>query len=128
MANFSGKDGKIKIASTTIADITGWQWTTSSNNSAFASSSSGGFKKRVGGVKDSSGSASYVLDPAASLQGNFVEGDAVTLLLYEDATHFHSVPVRIGTIVREVDINDGKEVGGTFTFETNGAWTLATYP
>lgn len=127
MATISGKNGKVMIGSTTLADITKWDFTPTSNNPSYASSATGGFKTRRAGVKDGSGSLDFKLDLADPITDDFDEGSAVTLLLYIDATRFHTVPAIIDSIAWSVDINDGDVVGGTAQFSITGAWTKPTY-
>lgn len=127
MSAFSGKDGKILIGTTTLAEITRWELRTLSNNPAYASSATGGFKKRVGGVRDATGQIAFKLDPADPITDDFDEGEAVTLLLHLDATRKYTVPAIIDAIQLEVDIDTGDVVGGTATFSSTGAWTKPTY-
>jgi hypothetical protein len=56
-----------------------------------------------------------------------VEGAAVTLLLYLDATHFYSVPAIITRVEVEVNIDSGDVIGGTANFDTDGAWDEPTF-
>jgi hypothetical protein len=127
MSVISGKDGKILIGATTLADITGWTLRTVSHNSAYASSSTGGHRKRVAGVKDAAGSIAFKLNTADPLTDDFVEGSAVTLLLHLDATRYYSVPAVIDALRLEVDIDRGDVIGGTAEFSANGAWTKPSY-
>jgi hypothetical protein len=123
MATFSGKDGKILIGSTTLAEITGWTLTTSSNNPAYASSATAGHKTRRGGVKDFTGSIQAKIDPADPLTNDFDEGSMVTLLLYLNATDFFTCPSIIDSLEWNVDINDGDVVGVTAQFSATAAPT-----
>ncbi len=127
MSVISGKDGKVMIGATTLADITFWTLATASNNPAYASSATSGHKKRVAGVKDASGSIQGKLDVADPVTDDFDEGDAVTLLLYIDATRFYSVPAIIDSINFEVDIDTGEVIGWTADYSADGAWTKPTY-
>jgi hypothetical protein len=127
MATISGKNGKVLIGSTTLAEITDWTFHTTSLNHAYASSSTAGFRRRVPGVKDGSGSIGFKLDPADPITDDFDEGSAVTLLLYVDATHFYTVPAVIDSIQLAVDISSGDVLGGTAMFSADGAWTKPNY-
>jgi hypothetical protein len=127
MATISGKNGKVMIGATALAEITDWTFQASSNNPAYASSSTGGFRKRVAGVKDGSGMIGFKLDPANPITNNFDEGSSVTLLLYLDATRFYSVPAVIDSIHLAVDISSGDVLGGVANFSADGAWTKPTY-
>src|SRR5438105_1414645 len=86
----SGKSGLVKIGSNAVAEVTRWAFTKQANSSRYASSSTGGFKRSIAGVKSGSGEIEFKFDIAAA--SPLVEGAAVTLLLYLDATHFYSVP------------------------------------
>lgn len=127
MATISGKDGKIEIDSTQLADITSWTLNTTSNNAAYASSSTSGYKKRVPGVKDGSGSVQGKLDISDPITDDFEEGSAVTLKLYIDATRFYSVPAVIDSLAIDVDIDNGDVVPFTANYSTDGAWSKPTY-
>jgi hypothetical protein len=127
MATFSGKDGKVLIGATPLADITAWTLRTLSGNPAYASSSTGGYRKRVPGVKDAQGTVRFKLNPADPITDDLDAGAAVTLLLYVDATRFYTVPAVIDALRLEVDIDSGDIVGGVAEFSANGAWTKPTY-
>lgn len=122
MATESGKNGKVMIGAATVAEITGWRWTRTSNNPAYASSGTSGRKTRVAGVADSSGSVDFKRDFADTVESEGItEGALVTLLLYLNATTYHSVPAIIDSLSDEVDINDGETVSGSFDFSETGA-------
>jgi len=123
MALFSGKDGKLFVDSTELADITRWRFKTVAKNVAYASSATGGFRRRLKGVKDGSGSLQFKLNATDPLTEQFDEGDQITLKLYVDATHFFTVPAVIDAIETVTEIEDGNVVGGTVEFSTDGAWT-----
>ncbi len=127
MATISGKDGKVKIGSATLADITHWTLRTQATLSAYASSATAGFRKRVAGIKDGSGSLAGKLDPGDPISDDFDEGAAVTLLLYIDPTHFYTVPALIESLQLEVDIDRGEVIGWRADFSTSGAWTKPDY-
>lgn len=123
MATKSGKDGKIMIGGTTLADITGWTLNRRSNNPSYASSATAGHKTRREGVKDYSGSFTFKLDVADPITGDITEGTTYTLLLYLDGSLFWSCPVIIDSIAHECDINDGEVLGGTCEFSATAAPT-----
>ncbi|MCA9100060.1 MAG: hypothetical protein KDA63_02860 [Planctomycetales bacterium] len=129
MAVISGKNGKVNDGTSDVAEITGWTLRTESNKLAYASSSSGGYRKRVAGVRDGSGRIEGKLDAtsANAITEVLDVGDALTLKLYVDATHFYSVPAVIDSLDVEVDINTGEPVGWRGEFSANGAWTNPTY-
>lgn len=124
MAIESGKDGKILIGATPIADITSWELDKEVRTNRFASSSTAGFKKTVAGVKQGQGTIEFKWDSAAA--SPIVEGSAVTLKLYLNATEFFTVPVIVRTFRLKVDIDTGDVTLGVAQFETDGAWTEPT--
>ncbi len=127
MSVISGKDGKVMIGVAAVADITYWSFSTAAQNPAYASSATAGHRKRLGGVKDGGGVIRGKLDIADAVTDDFNEGDAVTLLLYLNATKFYSVPAVIDRLQFEVDIDSGDVVGWEAEFSANGAWTKPTY-
>jgi hypothetical protein len=127
MATLSGKDGKLKLGATTIADVTSWILETRSQNHAYASSSTSGYRRRVAGVRDGGGRIDFKLDFADPITDDFDVGSQVTLLLHLDATRFYSVPAVIDVLRFEVDVDTGDVIGGRAEFSTNGAWTKPVY-
>jgi hypothetical protein len=122
----SGKSGFVKIGDDPIAEVTKWSFTKQANSSRYASSSSGGFKRSVAGVKSGSGEIEFKFDMSAA--SPLVEGAAVTLLLYLDASHFYSVPAIVTRIEVEVDIDTGDVISGSAHFDTDGAWMEPVLP
>jgi hypothetical protein len=116
----SGKNGFVKVGDDTVAEVTKWSFVKQAASSRYASSSTGGFKRSVAGVKSGSGQIEFKFDMAAD--SPLVEGAAVTLLLYLDASHFYSVPAIVTRIEVEVDIDSGDVIGGAAHFDTDGAW------
>jgi hypothetical protein len=127
MATISGKDGRVKIGATTLAEITKWTLTTTSSNPAYASSATQGWKTRRGGVRDAKGEIRFKLDFSDPITDDFNEGDSVTLLLYLDATRFYTVPAIIDSLAWEVDVNSGDVIGGTAEYGVTGPITKPTY-
>lgn len=123
MTAISGKNGKVDIGATSLAEITSWTFNPTSNNAAWGSSDSAGYKKRVAGTKDGSGSVEGKLDTADEVYDTLDVGDSVTLKLYINATLFYSVPSLIDSFSIEIDIDDGDVVGWSADFSTNGAWS-----
>ena len=128
MATKSGKDGKVMIGSTTLASITHWKLRTFAQNPAHASSATGGVKTRNPGVKDASGEISFLLDFTDPITDQLEEGALVTLKLYLDATKFYSVPAIIDAIeFSDVDMDDGRTIGGTAKFSGTGPVVKPVY-
>ena len=123
MAKISGKNGKILVGNTTLPAIRKWTFDFKSNNPQFATSDAPGHKVSVGGVKSGTVSFEAVLDDGNVIYENYKPGQEVTLKLYENATRFWTVPVRIEGIKGEADINDGGELVVPYEATTNGAWT-----
>ncbi len=124
MAIESGKDGKVLIGATPIADITRWEFNKEALTSRYASSSTGGFKKTVPGVKAGSGTIEFKWDGAAA--SPIVEGASATLKLYTNSSEFFSVPAVIRSFRLKVDIDTGEVNAGVAAFESDGAWTEPT--
>ena len=120
---FSGKDGKVRIGASDLAEITGWTFNPTSNNPSWASSSTGGYKTRVAGVKDGSGSIEGKYDKTDPIDDSIKEGDCVTLELFQDATRKFIVPAIIEGMTFEQDMDDGEVVSWSADFATTGAWT-----
>lgn len=128
MATKSGKDGQVLIGSTPLASITHWNLRTFAQNPAHASSATGGVKTRNPGVKDSAGEVTFLLDFTDPITDQLEEGAMVTLKLYLDATHFYSVPAIIDAIeFADIDIDDGRTIGGTAKFSGTGPVVKPVY-
>lgn len=127
MSTISGKDGKIMIGATKIADITRWNFKTTADTTRYASSATNGYKKSVAGSKSGDGSIEFKLDMADPITDDFDEGDEVILLLHLDETRYYTVPATIKDIDIGVTIDGGEVIAGTANFESNGAWTKPTY-
>lgn len=128
MATKSGKDGKVLIGATPLASITHWSFRTFANNPAHASSATGGVKTRDPGVKDASGEVTFLLDFTDPITDQLEEGALVTLKLYLDATRFYSVPAIIDVIeFADIDIDDGRTIGGTAKFSGTGPIVKPVY-
>ena len=128
MATKSGKDGQVLIGSTPLAAITHWSLRTTAHNPAHASSATAGAKTRDPGVRDSSGSLRFLLDFTRPITEQFVEGSRVTLKLYLDQVRFYTVPAIIDAVeFADVDIDDGRTIGGRAFFSGTGPVTLPNY-
>jgi hypothetical protein len=124
MAVESGKDGKILIGATPIADITGWEFDKECHTTRYGSSATGGFRKTVAGVKQGQGTIEFKWDSAAA--SPILEGTSATLLLHLNATEKFTIPAIIKNFRVRVDINTGEVTAGAAAFETDGAWTEPT--
>lgn len=120
---FSGKDGDVKIGTTSINEIKQWTFNPKSNNVRYASNATGGYKRTVAGVKEGSGTCSGVFTGTATFHTVIDVGTSVTLKLYLNATLFYSVPAVIGDYKLTVDLDSGEIVGWEASWETDGAWT-----
>ena len=125
MAGFSGKNGKVLVGSTTVAEVTGWTLNPTSNNPAWGSSSVAGQKQRVAGVQDCNGSVNFKYDTSSRQHATIKRGDLVTLNLYVNATDFFIVPAVVDAETYDVDVDEGTPVGGSFTFSQTAE---ITYP
>jgi hypothetical protein len=119
MAVISGKSGTLSYGGSEEAEVLNWSLTTTSANDAYHSNDSGGWKKRVAGVKDSSGSFEMRDLPTMS------EGDSAEAILYTNQD-IYTVTIIIDSINVNVDINDGTAVNWTVNFSGNGAVVKTT--
>lgn len=126
MTTISGKNGKVDVGSSTLLEITSWNFTTTSNNSVWGSSSSSGYKKRQAGTKDMTGNIAGQFDTSSPIYNTMEEGDDVTLKLYLNASLFYEVPALIESFNLSIDVDNGAVVGWTSAFGSNGAWTKPT--
>lgn len=131
MAGISGVGGSVDSGSE-LAEITTWTFTTTSNNSAWASSTNPGYKKRVGGVRDCSGTVNGKFNGDLTDYDDLEAGASVTLTLKINATHYYTVPALVDEFNLEVDMDNGEVVGWSLNFSGNGAWsvngTTVTHP
>ena len=125
MTLISGKTGNAQIAGSDLLDVTGWNFTPTSNNPSYASSDTNGYKRRLGGVKDASGSVTVKWDDSASpyTQSGFDVGVLISFNLFTDGSQKYIVPGIIDSVGVTVDINDGEIVEMTIDFSSDGAWT-----
>jgi len=119
MAVHSGKNGTLTIAGQEETPVTNWKLTTSSANDAYAANDTSGWKKRVSGVKDSSGSFEMKDSPSVD------EGDSIALVLYTGEDIF-TLDAIVESIDVETDMNDGTIVGFIVNFAGDGAVTKST--
>lgn len=127
MATLSGKDGKVVVGGTPLAEITAWTLVTSSRNPSYASSDTGGWKTRLAGVKDGRGMLRGKLDTASPITSQLDEGDAATLLLHLNGTLSYQVPAIIDELRLEIDIDTGDVIGWAAEFSVTGAVTKPSY-
>ena len=123
MAAISGIGGSVDSGSE-LAEITTWTFTTTSNNPAWASSTNPGYKKRVGGVRDCSGTVNGKFNGALTDYDALEAGSSVTLTLKLNDTHYYTVPAFVDEFNVEVDMDNGDVVGWSLNFSGNGAWSV----
>jgi hypothetical protein len=123
MAVLSGKNGTLYLATTEITPVSNWKLVTTSRNPDYAANDTGGWKKRAGGVCDSSGS--FEVKAADNGHCPVVEGDAVDLKLHVDHSgqNYYETPAIIDKITVDVDINKGEIIAYVVDFSGNGAVT-----
>jgi hypothetical protein len=126
MAAISGQYAKVMIASSTVVETMKWTWERSVSDHPHGTSATGGYKKRTAGTKDGTGTLEGLQDSADPITTYIEEGDSVTLLLYEAASKFWSVPALIIKVSNEADIDDGAPIPWNADFGANGAWTKPT--
>jgi hypothetical protein len=120
MAVISGKNGTVSVGGA-ITDATGWSLSLTSNNPAYASSDTDGYKKRVGGIKDTTGSYSAKYNGGVVSVGSEHTAASFTL----DGSTSWSLDIIIDAVNLEVDMDDGDVVGYSVDFSGNGAITSA---
>lgn len=123
MAAISGQYALVKIGASSVAECQGFTWTRTCILHAYASCATGGFKKRVAGTRDGNGSINGVFNPDDAPEDYFDEGDAVTLLLYVDASSYYSVPAVIENLEISADIDDGAIMPWSASWGQNGAYS-----
>ncbi len=125
MAVLSGKSGNVLIAGTGVLELRNWKWDRKNDNKAYASNSTAGTRKRVAGVKDSSGSFQMLDNPASNAPA-LTEGTTATLQLKLDGTTVYctTLPIIVDSIACAVDLDSGDLIAYDVNFSTNGAWTL----
>lgn len=112
----SGKLGGVKINGVTVANIKNWTHKSSNDVQAYASSSTFARKARVPGVGDGEGSFEIYRRAGEALP--FVEGDVVTLILYDDRSALHGIQGEavILDIERKTEVESGALLGATVSF------------
>ncbi|MCG8586904.1 MAG: hypothetical protein MI757_19545 [Pirellulales bacterium] len=127
MPMLSGNDGKVLVDGESVANVTVWTFLTKTLGVSYASSATGGYRKTLPGVRVGSGKVTFLQDTTSPHQAQFAEGDDVTLKLHFTDDDFFTVPAVITSISSIVEVDSENLIGGEFTFETNGAWTLPNF-
>lgn len=127
MALISGKDGKVKVATTEVAQVTKWTFEESAEVDKFAHSDSAGYKDGVAGSKDVKGSIEAKFADAGT--SPFDVGDRISLELLTDGELTPKGSLTGDAIIAsmsvEVDIDTGNAIGFSASYEGVGAWTKA---
>ena len=125
MASFSGKDGTATWASGIELNVTGWEVTETATNPAHATSSTSGWKVRTPGVKNVTGTFSFLQD--ATTAQPIQAGDAAAALNLFDGNHNYTLTLaNIDSVSYSCDIDDGESVGGTVAWSAGDAtWAIA---
>jgi len=116
MAVISGKNGTVNVGGA-ITDATGWSLSLTSNNPAYGSSDTAVYKKRVPGIKDTTGSYSAKYNGGVVSVGSEHASAAFTL----DGTTTWTLDVIVDAVNLEVDMDDGDVVGYSVDFSGNSA-------
>ena len=125
-SGISGKDGDVKIGTTSINEIKKWSFNPKVNTQRYASNKTGGYKCTIPGTKEATGTLSGVYTATNSHINVIDVGTMVTLKLYITATLYFSVPAVITDYKLDVDLDNGEIVGWEASFESDGAWTNPT--
>jgi hypothetical protein len=115
--------GKVTLGSSDFAHITSWRFSKSGNVQTYTSSSGAGHQLTLPGQLSGEVSFDAIYDPADDLYDRIRPNDQVTLLLYVDATRYHSVPCRINDMDDEVNIAEGSPPTIACTAQSHGQWT-----
>ena len=123
MSVISGKDGTLHVDGAEVTPVTNWRLDKTSGNKHYAANDTGGARRRVAGVRDSSGSFELKADDTGNVPVE--EGDAVTLQLHVDGggANYYEVPAIVDRLRVEVDISEGEIVAWLVEFSGNGAIT-----
>lgn len=111
-APITGKDGKIEISGTPVADVFSWSITEEADLKPYASSSTAGWRKVLVGQKGWTISMVVAL-PDGSFTLPFASGDSIAFAGFSMAGKYVSGTVKVGTIEPEVSIEDGEPVRAT---------------
>lgn len=120
MASQTGKGGTLFIDDVEVSPITTWELTVNSSNKAYAANDTAGWRKRLGGIKDSSGM--FVIHVDTTGNAPLDEGDMITLKLHVDNTgnNYYTVPAIVDEIKTNLNINDTDIVVLQIKFSGNG--------
>lgn len=125
MPAYSGKNGKVKVGSNYLADVTKWSAEHKANVATFGSSSSNGWKHAVSGVEELSGDLEAKLQTAIS-SPPIVVGAQIALELETGGNNLQLTGNAVVTSVSyDVDIDSGEPVGLKASFVSDGAWTYS---
>ena len=123
MAVESGKNGKIVLGSSDVADVRNWRFAKSGNINSYASSSTSGHSRTVQGMKSGTLAFDVLVDPDEPIEDRLKPGDTATLLLYRNEINHFSVPCRIQSLDDEVQIEEGEPPAVAVEAIAHGAWT-----
>jgi hypothetical protein len=120
MANFSGKDGTIKVGATELNNIEGWTLDIGGNTPNFVSNSTSGWNTRIAGAKDATGTFDYVLASDETMP--FQMHATMTLILHVDGSDsaYWTVPAIITDVPSEVLLDGSAEVKVPYGFGCTG--------
>ncbi len=123
MTVIAGKDGTLFLTDVETTPVTNWKISKVSDNKDYHANDTGGSRKRVAGVKDSSGSFEVKADDEGNVP--VIEGATVTAQLHvDDSTlNYYEVPMIIDKIDVDVDIDAGEIVAYVVDWSGNGAIT-----
>lgn len=123
MAVVSGKDGKVKIGSTEVADVTKWSATRKTNATHYASSSTNGWRKACAGIDEVTGDFEAKLQDSSTTEP-IATGTVVTLELIVGSQKW-SGSAMITEVGYEVDL-EGAPVSLKASFISDGPWTFGS--
>ena len=123
MAAITGKDGKVTVGGSEIAQIRSFRIEESADNQTYVTSSTGGWAATAEGARHWTASIDLLLEDGAALSA-LVVGDKYTFEFYKDATHKLTGDARVNTITGpEVDIEGSGLIGLTVEVTGDGPLT-----
>ncbi|MBA4019557.1 MAG: hypothetical protein C0483_20530 [Pirellula sp.] len=123
----SGKDGKVLIGATPVADVVRWTFRSTAQSKAYASNATGERLRQVPGTRSGTGTVAFQLNAAAPATSPLAAGSVVTLLLHLDAVRHYEIPSVIEHVELQVDVDTGALIGGSAQFATDGVWTEPSF-
>ncbi|MBM4117831.1 hypothetical protein FJ251_08820 [bacterium] len=130
MAKYHGKTGVVKISSTAVAEVTGWDYEDSVELAESTAAGAAG-KTYMAGIADGQGTVTCRHSPAPSPdagQALIVKGATLTLNLYPAGETSSYVRYQGSVIVKSVKRSADLSKVGEFSFQFQGVLTEGVVP